>query len=157
MHESNALAVKCPRCNAEAEARCTMPSGRYAKATHQERMEAGQDDLINDLEQIAEAIEEIDEIKKDEFIKLTVPGEVYNGAIRNSQVPKEENWPEVEERKIGRGYQYVYYVDAKTQDLIVSHVETWATTTNVNSSQDPEGYERVYASREWIKKFTQDA
>lgn len=56
-------------------------------------------------------------------MRITLSGKTYSAAIEVSDVPREEAWPEPTERRVGRGYQYVYDVTIEQAELIVSHVE----------------------------------
>ena len=62
-------------------------------------------------------------------LKVTISGVTYNCAAAASNVPREEGWPAASPRRVGKGYQYVYYCTNLDQaDSIAWHLEELGST-----------------------------
>jgi hypothetical protein len=61
-------------------------------------------------------------------LKITVIGKTYYGACDPlaTGVAREENWPEPEQVKVGKGYRFVYEGDADLAEKVASHLECLA-------------------------------
>ncbi len=81
---------------------------------------------------------------------IDVPGIIFEEFVEDSQVPREENWPEPTRLKIGKGYRMRYIATTEQRESIIRHVRTMADCSEDFEPGD-RGKDAGRLARKWLK------
>lgn len=84
-------------------------------------------------------------------MRVTMPGKVYSACFdpMATDVPSEEGWPDAHPLRRGRGFTYVYEVDAEQVTEMIDHAWVWGS--GLAFGTDPETQAEARAVLRWVE------